>query len=162
MRSQDLQSLVLALTLLAPGGLWASEEIEAADEAVADTQIGLVKSSVFEVPSPEPFAAEAGLPGEQEPLPRAYPGAPPRISHAVADFLPISRQENLCLDCHEPQGEKGEGLPTPPPASHRTDLRNAPDKVGQGIVGARYVCVSCHVPETGAKPLVENQFGIGE
>jgi len=53
---------------------------------------------------------------------------------------------------------KKPGEPTPLPASHYTDLRNAPGKVGDTVTGARWVCTSCHVPQTDAKPLVGNRF----
>jgi cytochrome c-type protein NapB len=98
-------------------------------------------------------------PGEEPALPRAYPGAPPRIPHGIASLLPITRTDNYCIGCHLID-EKVEGGPTPVPASHKTDLRNAPGKVGESIVGARWYCVSCHVSLTGAKPLVGNGFAV--
>jgi cytochrome c-type protein NapB len=75
----------------------------------------------------------------------------------VADFLPITPKQNACIDCHAVT-EKKSGEPTPIPASHYTDYRNAPDRVEHEVVGARRVCVSCHVPTTGAPVLVENRF----
>jgi nitrate reductase (cytochrome), electron transfer subunit len=125
--------------------------------AIADRDLGLSKTSVFEVPSPPPVADNDSAPGEEPVLPRAYPGAPPRIPHGIAALLPITRQDNFCIDCHLTD-EKVEGGPTPIPASHKTDLRNAPGKAGERVVGARWFCVSCHVPVTGAAPLVGNSF----
>ena len=53
---------------------------------------------------------------------------------------------------------KEKGGPTPVPGSHFVDYRNAPDKVATKVVDTRYVCVSCHVEGTGAKPLVRSDF----
>lgn len=50
------------------------------------------------------------------------------------------------------------GGPTPIPKGHHVDFRNAPDKVATKVVDTRYVCLSCHVEGTGAKPLVRSEF----
>jgi cytochrome c-type protein NapB len=99
-------------------------------EAIPDDQIGLSKVDVRDVPDPDPVADDTTEPGERGVLQRVYEDAPPMISHTASDYLPITREENLCLECHGIEGEKEEGLPTPIPASHYTDLRNAPSEVG--------------------------------
>lgn len=160
----SMRHFLPALAILAAVGLAAAgtgSEIVAPDTAgIPDREIGLSPGSVFEVPVPPAVEDALPEPGESTPLARVYQGAPPLITHLVADFLPITRQENLCIDCHLVD-EAGEGEPTPVPASHRTDLRNAPGKVGGKVVGARYNCVTCHVPATGAKLLVGNGFWAG-
>jgi cytochrome c-type protein NapB len=125
---------------------------------VPDTSLGLAKSSVFDTPTPPAVKANDSNPGELPVLPRPYVIAPPRIPHAVGDFLPITQKQNACLDCHAVK-EKKTGEPTPIPASHYTDFRNAPGRLGGEVVGARYVCVSCHVAKTDAPDLVGNRFG---
>lgn len=125
--------------------------------AIPDDQIGLSKVSVFDVPSPDPVAENALMPGEGAVQERAYDLAPPVISHAVADFLPITTEDNACIVCHA-VSERVEGEATPIPASHYTDLRNAPDQVGDEVAGARYDCTLCHAPMTGANELVANEF----
>ncbi len=159
MRSQNLQSLVLALAI--PALVACVAALEETPPSTPDTEIGLSKASVFEVPSPDPMPAAGGDPGEQPVLPRAFDGSPPVIPHGIVDFLPITRQENLCLDCHEPAkgAARVEGEPTPIPRSHLTDLRAAPEAVGDQVVGARYVCTACHVPKVAVSPLVDNRFG---
>ena len=135
----------------------AATPTETPPAAISDRDLGLSKTSVFEAASPPPVADNDSAPGEEPALPRAYPGAPPRIPHGIASLLPITRQDNFCIDCHLTD-EKVEGGPTPIPASHKTDLRNSPEKAGERVVGARWFCVSCHVPVTGAAPLVGNGF----
>ena len=124
---------------------------------IADASLGLAPGSVFDGPSPPAVKADESAPGERPVLPRPYAGAPPRIPHGVDDFLPITPRQNACLDCHGVK-EKEPGQPTPIPASHYTDYRNAPDRVDTRVVGARSVCVSCHAVTTDAPNLVENRF----
>lgn len=118
-------------------------------------RIGLFAAAVDSVLAPEPVRDNAIEPGESALLPRANPVTPPAIPHLVGEFLPITRDDNACLDCHAvTQNVPGE--PTPIPASHYLDLRNAPDRPRGQIAGARQVCTSCHVPQTSAAPLVAN------
>lgn len=124
---------------------------------VPDAALGLSRGSVFDVPAPPPVPVNASVPGDGSPAPRAYPGAPPVIPHAVADFLPITARENSCIDCHRVK-ERKDGEATPIPPSHLVDLRRAPGGSGE-VAGTRYVCTACHVGTTGARPLVGNRFG---
>ena len=122
-----------------------------------DTALVLQKGSVFAVPVPPPVKPNESAPGEQKLMAPPYAGSPPVIPHGTGDFLPITAKQNACLDCHAVT-EKKPGEPTPLPPSHHTDLRNSPDTVGDKVVGARYLCVSCHVGATDAAPLVQNRF----
>jgi cytochrome c-type protein NapB len=144
-------AVCLALATVACGGV-------ARQEGVPAEQIGLSKVGVSEVPDPPGVADNASEPGEQPPGPAAFDGAPPVVSHGVAEFIPITLDDNMCLECHAVE-EKVEGEPTPVPESHYVDLRNQPDVVNSEIAGARYVCTTCHVASTDADPLVGNTFG---
>ena len=132
----------------------ASEEPPA---GIPADDLGLAPGSVFEVLVPEAVERNLGDPGDRPSLPRAFEGAPPLVPHGMGDYLPITREDNLCVDCHAIT-EAEEGDPTPLPASHYTDLRRTPGELGEVVVGARWVCVSCHVPPTGAEPLVGSRF----
>lgn len=155
-----LSTLVLAL--VAGAVLMAAQEPEPAAEAaseaaqaVPDTELGLQKGSVFEPAPPPPVQANESFPGDRPALRAPHPEAPPPVPHAIADFLPITRGDNACVDCHWLE-EKEEGLPTPIPESHFIDYRNAPDAVGEEVVGSRWVCTACHVAQTDNPPLVGN------
>jgi nitrate reductase (cytochrome), electron transfer subunit len=125
---------------------------------VADRDLGLSRTSVFEAPAPPIFSDEASGPGEK-PLPkRINKEYPPVIPHSLADCIPITQSSNLCVDCHGVAGPKKKGEATPIPASHYVDLRRAPDKKGAQVSGARYVCLSCHVPRTDAPPAVGSTY----
>jgi cytochrome c-type protein NapB len=134
--------------------------------AVKDKDMGLSKTSVFDSPVPKAYHYGALPPGKSEVLPRGYPGAPPQIPHDIAYFLPITAQSNQCIVCHNRPDERGKphaaGVPTPMPVSHYTDLRNEPGKVTDHLIGARYNCNQCHVPQTDAPALVGNTFSSGD
>lgn len=151
----------LAFTLLAcsttgPGK--AAAPARPAPPPVKDRDLGLSRTSVFEVPAPPAWRIEDSQPGEK-PLPaRLSTELPPVIPHGIADILPITREANGCVDCHAAAGPKVAGEPTPLPRSHYVDYRNAPEKVGEKVAGARWVCISCHVPRSDAPPAVGSTF----
>ncbi len=138
---------VLALSSLA----WANS-----GGPVADSAMGLSKTSVFDDPSPPAFAYPDTTPAAAHPLPRAYEGAPPQVPHGIADFLPITADENTCLSCHDKpklMGKKLKGLATPMPESHYTKVDGKWQRNNN-----RYVCTQCHVPQANVKDLVGNTF----
>ena len=156
-------SVLTVIQLLAGFALMASGVGSSyADPAIKTNDMGLSKTSVFDVPTPEVYRYGAIPPGQSKLLPRSYPGAPPQVPHDISDFLPITVQSNMCISCHnQPElwGKKREiGTPTPIPPSHYTDLRNAPGKVTENLINARFNCNQCHVPQVGGPPLVENTF----
>lgn len=156
--SRILVAVWLGAIIVGLGGLALAQQEDAA--AIADADLSLAKGSVFEVLAPPVQAVNGADPGDMPLVPRAFPTAPPRVPHAVADFMPIRRDENWCTDCHELDWTAPEeGDPTPIPFSHYMDLRSDSDDIGEKIVGARWVCVSCHVPVTDAPLLVESTFG---
>lgn len=154
--------LLYVIQLLAGFALMAAGGTSHAGQTVDANSTGLSKGSVFDTPTPKVYQYDPTQPGQSKVLPRAYLGAPPQISHDIADFLPITAQNNLCLSCHDQPGQWGKkrdkGMATPIPPSHYTDLRNAPGKVTDHLIGARFNCNQCHVPQTNAAPLVENTF----
>jgi len=130
---------------------------EAPVAGVSDATLGLEKSSVMGVPAPRSFEYVTKDPGDGKVLPRPFDSAPPLIPHTVDGLLPITRADNGCLTCHA-LDKPEPGGPVPIPASHYVDLRNAPTVKRAEIAGSRFVCTSCHVPQSGARPLVANTF----
>jgi len=123
-----------------------------------DSQIGLSKESVFEVPVPEAVVWNLSEPGDRPTVPAPFPEAPPVVPHRTDDLLPITFDTNECIDCHAVEIEE-EGEPTPIPISHFIDMRYAPDQKGEVVAGARFNCVSCHVTLDDNKEIVGNLFG---
>ena len=151
----------LAVTALLAFALVAQAAPPAATpvaRSTPDKELGLSKTSVFDVPSPPAWKAVDSAPGDK-PLPaRANKETPPVVPHAMGDFLPITPTQNLCVDCHAIDGPKKKGEPTPLPASLFVDLRHAPQKKGDKVAGARWVCISCHVSRSNAPPAVGSTF----
>lgn len=158
--------VLVATTAMAGVGLVTAQDgpesppAESPVSPISDTELGLAKGSVFDVPSPPAPVRNGAAPGDLAPVGRAFAGAPPRVPHTVADFLPITREENWCVDCHALDWTApGAGDPTAIPVSHFVNLRGDTDEIGGRIRGARWVCVTCHVADTEAAPLVGNSFG---
>lgn len=148
-----------AVLLFAPL-LLAQCEPATSEPTLSDRDVGLAKGSIFDVLVPAAVAENQTDPGDSLVLPRAFEGAPPRVSHAIADLLPITRDENLCVDCHHLEDAE-EGDPTTPiPESHFVDMRNRPTEVGDEVAGARYYCVTCHVVGSDAALLVANPASL--
>jgi len=135
----------------------AAESAEEAIESVPEEAIGLADAKLGELPELAPAPALPADPGEAPIQAPAYAGSPPVVPHAVDDFAPITRDENMCLGCHLVE-DKVEGEATPIPATHFEDLRNAPGVRGDDVAGARWACLACHVAPTDAAPLVRNVF----
>jgi len=158
MRTSSICAAALVAACAAPRREAAARP---ADAGIPADALGLSKTSVFAVPTPPAVKENAALPGDVPVVPRAFPGAPPVIPHDVRDFTPITAQQNACADCHATR-VKTDGGPTPLPGSHYTDYRLAPDRVGDKLVGTRWVCTACHVARTDAGPLVGNSFASGK
>ncbi len=130
---------------------------ESSSKAISDKELGLRKADVtteqkVNLP-PVKYTEES--PGTGKLLPTSYPTAPPQIPHTVEGFLPITKDNNACLNCHSPEVAKDMGA-VPIPESHFIDPRTG--KKLDHVAGARFVCVTCHTPQANAKPLVQNTF----
>lgn len=129
---------------------------------IKSDSMGLSKTSVFDVPTPKVHHYSATPAGQSHVLPRAYQGAPPQIPHDIADYLPITSDNNMCIACHNQPAlwdkKRVAGSPTPIPRSHYIDFRKAPNKVTDHLIYARYNCNQCHVPQSDGPELVKNTF----
>jgi cytochrome c-type protein NapB len=99
----------------------------------------------------KPFEARGYLgrkPGSQEGYARTFSTQPPLIPHAMENYDEVTLADNQCLECHAPENAKKKESP-PIGEGHLA---------AGGPSAARYACVMCHVPQTDAKPLVENLF----
>ena len=150
MRKTLLLSAVLA-------SLFSLSAYAVQDQAIPDDSLGLSKTSVFDVPDPEVVVygnQDAGTVGKR--AERSYWTAPPMIPHTTKDMVPITRDTNLCKDCHVQPALIGQkitkGLPVPAPESHYVNV-----KEGELYMG-RWNCTQCHREQAKVKPLVVNTF----
>jgi cytochrome c-type protein NapB len=93
-------------------------------------------------------------PGTQAPVARTFSTQPPVIPHAVENFDEITLETNQCMDCHSAANFKKKNAPVVG-QSHFIDREGK--KLTEASAG-RYNCVTCHVPQVDAPPLVENSF----
>ncbi len=127
------------------------------DQRIPDDTLGLSKTSVFDTPAPATYEYSHQDPGTiGKRAERSYVSAPPMIPHTTQDMVPITRDFNLCKDCHvvpDMIGQKlTKGMPVPAPTSHYADV-----KKGELYMG-RWNCTQCHREQANVNTLVVNTF----
>ncbi|MDX1512147.1 MAG: nitrate reductase cytochrome c-type subunit [Gammaproteobacteria bacterium] len=84
---------------------------------------------------------------------RNYPMQPPTIPHKI-DGYQVDLNSNRCLSCHHRRRTEESQAPM-------VSVTHYMDRDGNFLAEVsprRYFCNQCHVPQTDAKPLVENTF----
>lgn len=90
---------------------------------------------------------------DSELIERNYEQQPPVIPHKI-DGYEISLNFNRCMDCHSDARYKEMNATRVSQTHYKT-------RDGQELANIsprRYFCVQCHVPQTDARPLVENTY----
>jgi cytochrome c-type protein NapB len=97
--------------------------------------------------------------GESKPLERGFPDAPPQIPHTVEDMLPITGDDNECVECHHPDNAVNKAdFPLPKSHFSRAVMGKGSKDGGmvwvvkgyedaKDVVGGRYNCTMCHAPQ---------------
>jgi cytochrome c-type protein NapB len=96
------------------------------------------------------------IPGKVKTQPASFNAAPPMIPHSIEGMVPITRNSNMCLQCHRPQAAKSMHITAIPP-SHFVDNFEG-DKKSSKLAGSRYNCTLCHAPQAKLDPVIENKF----
>lgn len=84
---------------------------------------------------------------------RNYPEQPPVIPHNIRDY-PVTLNANKCLTCHTREFTAQSQAPM-------ISITHFMDREGQvlaTVTPRRYFCTQCHVTQSEAPDLVENQF----
>ncbi|WP_321340288.1 nitrate reductase cytochrome c-type subunit [Breoghania sp.] len=84
---------------------------------------------------------------------RNYPEQPPLIPHAI-DGYQVDKNSNKCLTCHA----RAAVADSQAPMVSITHFMNRDNQFLASVTPRRYFCNQCHVPQTDARPLVENTF----
>ena len=92
-------------------------------------------------------------PKDGEPIARDYIQQPPLVPHTIARYK-INLKSNKCLSCHSWKNYRQYGATK----ISQTHFEDRDDNVLANVSARRYFCTQCHVPQTNAKPLVENEF----
>ena len=110
-----------------------------------------------DVSAPEPAPGNFRTLPDGAPIQRDYVQQPPLVPHKVEGYE-VSVNFNKCMDCHS----WSRYLET---KATKVSLTHFKDREGgelSNISPRRYFCLQCHVPQTDAKPLVENTFKRAE
>ncbi len=127
------------------------------DKPVSDEELGIRKTTLMTEELVVPASSDK-LPnaGDSETIDRSFENCPPNIPHAIADFVPITLDDNQCIECHLPDVAEDFGA-TSVPASHMYDIRTQ-QETGSQLNGAMYSCMLCHAAMTDADPVIDNNF----
>ena len=143
----------LAKLTLAAGLVWMGADLASAADT-ADTAPVKLQGLRGGTPlnqdnPPSPVKQER----DHAPGDRDFVQQPPLIPHTINGYQ-ITKNFNKCMDCHAFSKAKGSGAP-------RVSVTHFKTRDGQeldNISPRRYFCNQCHVPQTDAKPLVDNTF----
>ena len=140
--SMSRKSLILIILLLAFTGVMA------ADEILRERLVGNDK------PMAETRAPQLARPVTSGVRTmRNYPEQPPVIPHDISGYE-LSVHANTCLTCHRRQYTERTGAPM----ISITHYRDRDGQTLSDVAPRRYFCTQCHIPQTTALPLVENEF----
>lgn len=107
------------------------------------------ETPIDKTPEADMFKQEKDRP----PIPRDFIQQPPLIPHSVRNYN-ITLNFNKCMDCHAWSKYKEAG-------ATKVSLTHFKDTSGKDLANIsprRYFCTQCHVPQTDAMPLVNNNF----
>ena len=90
---------------------------------------------------------------DRDPIPRDHVKQPPLIPHKIEGYA-INLKYNKCMSCHSWTKYREAGA-TKVSQSH---FENRDNNVMANVAARRYFCTQCHVPQSNAKPLVENTY----
>lgn len=129
--------------------------------SIVVTLAGLVAEAQVQTPFRPPVSySDAANPPQIAPevtddrrVRRNYPEQPPVIPHSIRDYE-INLNSNKCLTCHSRAFNAEVGAPM-------ISITHYIDREGQvlaSVAPRRFVCTTCHVPQTTADPPVANRF----
>lgn len=94
--------------------------------------------------------------GGQQLIARTFVGQPPLVPHSIDKYVPLTADDNGCLECHITDELRGQKMPKMSVSHFSTTLKESDGSPAVDM--SRFQCDSCHVPQVDAKPLVENRF----
>lgn len=179
MKFQKCILMIMSLGIISVNNVSISQN----KNSISDTQIGLRKTDLFseQKTTGSKTAYIKNLPGTSNKIERAFENAPPMIPHSIAEFPAITKDLNICLTCHAPEiapsvkstpipqshfasfrpikkiNEKGELMVENKVDVNNTELLTVMHKKTE-LNKERFVCTSCHAPQSTNAPLVKNNF----
>jgi cytochrome c-type protein NapB len=98
------------------------------------------------------------MPGVGQPnlIARTFVGQPPMVPHTVEKYVPMTLEENACMECHQTEEIRGQKIPQIGESHFSKTLKTKAGK--PALEMTRFQCDSCHVPQVDAKELVDSRF----
>ena len=147
---KNLFQKILTLTCLALAlGVASVPAVYAADPAPVKLQGLRGGTPINQDNAPSGFKQER----DHGPADRDFVQQPPLVPHTIQGYQ-ITANYNKCMDCHAWQKTKASGATKVSVTHFRTREGQELDNISP----RRYFCTQCHVPQTDAKPLVDNTF----
>lgn len=138
-----------ATTATAASAATPATALPASDQAPVKVQSLRGDTPVDQTPEPDMLKQERDRP----PIQRSPTSEPPLIPHSIRGYQ-ITKNFNKCMDCHAWSKVKETGA-TKVSATH---FKDSTGRELANISPRRYVCTTCHVQQTDARPLVGNTF----
>ena len=113
---------------------------------------GADAAAIDQAPLERAYPSQA--PGSQKRIARTFSTQPPLIPHTIEGVDTLTLEENACLSCHGPENYKLVNAPKP----SESHFKDRDGKTLTDVSAARRQCMTCHVPQADAKPIVENTF----
>lgn len=107
-------------------------------------------------PDLKQYAAKVPGVGQPQLIARTFVGQPPMVPHSIEMYVPLTMEENACMDCHQTAEIRGQKIPQIGASHFSKTLTNAAGK--PVLEMSRFQCDSCHVPQVDAKELVDSRF----
>lgn len=108
--------------------------------------------------APEAKVYATKVPGVGQPhlIERTFIGQPPMVPHDVEKYVPITQEENACLECHITDELRGQKVPKIGESHFSKTVKKRDGS--PAVEMSRFQCDTCHVPQVDAKPLVDTKF----
>jgi cytochrome c-type protein NapB len=108
--------------------------------------------------APEVKVYAGKVPGVGQPqlIERTFVGQPPMVPHTVDQYVPLTIEENACLECHITTELRGQKVPKVGESHFSKTLKRRDGS--PAVEMSRFQCDTCHVPQVDAKPLVDSKF----
>ena len=144
-----LHDTIKIMLALATAALGVAAQVEAAEPAPVKLQSLRSGTPVQQDTAPTGARQER----DRAPHDRDFVQQPPLIPHTINGYA-ITKNFNKCMDCHAWAKTRESGATKVSVTHFRTREGAELDNISP----RRYFCTQCHVPQTDAKPLVENTF----
>lgn len=130
--------------------------IGCASTATPVSMRGDAVNSADRAPAEKTYSAKVPGVGDQKLVSRTFLTQPPVVPHSIDKYVPITLEDNGCLECHVTDELRGKKMPKMGESHFSKTFKQADGSAA--VEMSRYQCDSCHVPQVDAPPLVDNTF----